>query len=521
MLSTDTNAPLRGARVIIADSHAHTRTALREMVSTLGATTLMNAADAADVLRQVKARQIDVILCDYALDGTRDGQQLLEELRHDRLIPLATIFMMITGERGYKKVVAAAEFAPDDYLIKPFTANQLLERLSRVSEKKQAFAQAYAMIESGHADDAVGECARLKQAQPRYAADALRLMADLLLTLKRHAEAERLLQEILARKLVPWASMGLAKVHYAGGRLPQAEAVLTGLSAQHPEYLGAHDMLAKVKQELGKPKEALEVLEGAGAVSSSNVSRLRRSAELAAAIGDHEKAGRLYSRVVDRVRNSTLARAEDFVSLAKAYMEQGREDEAARVCAEQRRSMHGTPDGELVSHLMEYQRWGHTNTAEANARAATALDALLETHGQLTAAPTAAIEFDIFNACCLDRRFDAAIAIGEALLARGDAEPSIIERIEAQMAELRAEHRRAAAIVPLNQVVAMCTRLLARGWDEAMGAACKASVAYWSQQSEDRADAPLLPAAQARLAEVLRKYGMDDSEAAATAGVRV
>ena len=83
MISSDTNAPLRGARVIIADHHAHTRTALREMVSTLGATSISNASDAADVIRQVKARQLDVILCDYTLDGMRDGQQLLEELRHD------------------------------------------------------------------------------------------------------------------------------------------------------------------------------------------------------------------------------------------------------------------------------------------------------------------------------------------------------------------------------------------------------------------------------------------------------
>jgi len=514
MLSTDSHAPLRGARVIIADHHAHTRTALREMVSTLGATSIINAGDAADVLRQVKARQIDVFLCDYALDGTRDGQQLLEELRHDKLIPLAAIFMMITGERGYKKVVAAAEFAPDDYLIKPFTANQLLERLSRVSEKKQAFRDAYTMIEAGRAADALAECVRLKGAQPRYAADTLRLMVDLLVTLKRHDEAEQLLQEILARKLVPWASMGLANVHFAARRLPQAEAVLTGLSAQFPEYLGAHDLLAQVKQELGKPQEALDVLEAAGAISSSNVSRLRRSGELAAAVGDHEKAARLYSRVVDRVRNTTLARAEDFVSLANAYMEQGREEEAERVCAEQRRSMRGAPDAELVSQLMEYQRWARVNTTEAYDRAAAALDTLLETRAQLTEPLAAALEFDIFNACCLDRRAEQALAIGEALLVRGDAEPRVIERVETQVAAMRAEQKRAAAIVPLDQVVAMCGRLLAKGWDEAMGAACRASIAYWSQ---DAGEAALLPTAQARLAEVLRKYGMDDSEAGARA----
>ena len=36
------------------------------------------------------------------------------------------------GERSYQRVLAVAEFAPDDYLIKPFSAAQLFERISAV-----------------------------------------------------------------------------------------------------------------------------------------------------------------------------------------------------------------------------------------------------------------------------------------------------------------------------------------------------------------------------------------------------
>lgn len=261
MPSTDNIAPLRGGRVIIADHHPHTRTALREMVSILGVTTILTSASAAEVVRLVKARQVDVILCDYELDGIRDGQQLLEELRQDRLIPLATIFMMITGERGYKKVVAVAEFAPDDYLIKPFTAGQLLDRLTRVATKKSVFMRAFEMIESGKVDAALDECSRIRVSHPHYTADALRLMVDMLMTVKRFDHAERLLQDILAQKAVPWASMGLANVHRAQKELQKAETVLNGLCEKYPEYLGAHDLMAKVQEELGRPHEALAVLD--------------------------------------------------------------------------------------------------------------------------------------------------------------------------------------------------------------------------------------------------------------------
>lgn len=118
MRYADGITPLKGSRIVVADRHAHNRTDLREMVSSLGATSVSHARSAADVLRAVKARDVDIILCDYHLEDQRDGQQLLEELRHDRVMPLGTVFMMITGEKSYQKVVAVAEFAPDDYLIK-------------------------------------------------------------------------------------------------------------------------------------------------------------------------------------------------------------------------------------------------------------------------------------------------------------------------------------------------------------------------------------------------------------------
>ena len=45
------------------------------------------------------------------------------------MIKSATIFMMVTAERSYEKVVSAVELAPDDYLIKPFSGEVLRTRL--------------------------------------------------------------------------------------------------------------------------------------------------------------------------------------------------------------------------------------------------------------------------------------------------------------------------------------------------------------------------------------------------------
>ena len=111
-------------RVLIIDRHTQARDALRLMLGALGVTAVHGAGNSAEVLRQVKANRFDLVLSDFVLDDGRDGQQLLEELRHAHLIQLSTVYLIITSERSKTNVVALAELAPDDYLIKPFTAEQ-------------------------------------------------------------------------------------------------------------------------------------------------------------------------------------------------------------------------------------------------------------------------------------------------------------------------------------------------------------------------------------------------------------
>ncbi len=507
-------SPLKGSRIVVADRHAHNRTALREMVSSLGATSVSHAQSAAEVLRAVKARDVNIILCDYHLEDQRDGQQLLEELRHDRVIPLGSVFMMITGENSYKKVVAVAEFAPDDYLIKPFTANQLLDRLVRVSRKKEVFGRAYALIEGGRGLAALPECRAVLAAHPEYSAEAYRLMVDVLLGEKCFDEAEKLLEVILSRKLLPWAYMGLANIHYARSDLEKAETILTSLAAANPEYLGAQDFLAKIKAELEKPKEALEILEAAGAISSANVNRLRRTGDLAAATGDFEKSGRLYARVMDRVRNSAMARAEDFMALSESYLRQGRLEEAEKVSADQRRTMRGSPEAELVSRLMEFQRFSRDSAGPTGGRAKEALVAAANAFRQLQTPISGPLEYDLVDACFKAGCDEDSATIAEHLLARNDVPESVIARLKTQLATRKAKQARMPAIVSLDQAIAMLGKLNTQGWNDALGDACQASIAYWAEKDPG---AELLTAARTRLAEVSRKYGMGSRQLATIA----
>lgn len=63
-----------------------------------------------EALERVTANKYDVIVCDYLLGDGTDGQQFLKHLRTNDLITRNTIFVMLTAEQAFEKVMAAYDF---------------------------------------------------------------------------------------------------------------------------------------------------------------------------------------------------------------------------------------------------------------------------------------------------------------------------------------------------------------------------------------------------------------------------
>src|SRR5262249_10773128 len=117
--------------VLIVDPNPHLRAGLHNMLSQLMVSQIEHAVSAGTAIRHLDKRNYDLILCEYDLgteDG-QDGQQLLEDLRHHKIIPPSAMFIMLTTEGMYGKVVSAAELTPTDYILKPFTVDVLSQRI--------------------------------------------------------------------------------------------------------------------------------------------------------------------------------------------------------------------------------------------------------------------------------------------------------------------------------------------------------------------------------------------------------
>lgn len=340
-------------RVLIVDRHPPARDALRLMLGALGVTAVHGAGNSAEVIRQVKSNRFDIILSDFVLDDGRDGQQLLEELRHAHLIPLSTVYMIITSERSYTNVVALAELAPDDYLIKPFTADQLQNRLVRVIYKKHVLGRIYAQIENGALDEAIAACDRVIQQQPLYMYDGLRFKGELLHQLGRTREAEEVFRRVLEGRVVPWAKMGLATALRDRGALDEAEQLAEQVTQEAPEFISAYDFLASVHEAQGRLAEAQQSLQRAADASPHNTLRQRMVGDVAARNKDLLSAERAYGKVIERSKGSSLRTVDDFANLSRVLVERGHVEASRKIAAEMKREWRGDKQAELAALLTE------------------------------------------------------------------------------------------------------------------------------------------------------------------------
>ena len=389
-------------RVLLVDRHNSARQSLRIILSTLGITAIHNAGNSAEVIRQVKAYSFDVIFADYILDDGRDGQQLLEELRQKHLISLSTAYMVITAERAYRNVVSVAELAPDDYLIKPFTADQLQTRLLRALYKKRYFARVFQHLDKGAYIDALAACEALFGKDPQFYYDTLRFKGEILNALGRYDEAKAVYQEVLDHAMVPWARMGLAISLRGLDELAEAELLGTGIIEDFPEYLAAYDFVASVREEMGKLNEAQEMLQKAAEISPNNSLRQRMVGDLAIRNEDLDAAERAYGKVLERHRGSSLRSLDDYTNLTRVMLDKGRSAGARAITQELRRDWRGNPQGELAALVMDSlccEQEGEPAKAKQALEKALDLHKTLQDDPEKKSALSQKITVDLAHAC--------------------------------------------------------------------------------------------------------------------------
>jgi two-component system chemotaxis response regulator CheY len=114
-------------RVLVADDSSTMRKIIIRSLQAVGLSGAVEAADGNEAVSLFKAGQFDLILTDWNMPG-KNGLEVVQEIRQqDPNVPI----MMITTEAEKNRVLQAIQAGVTDYLVKPFTADTLREKLEK------------------------------------------------------------------------------------------------------------------------------------------------------------------------------------------------------------------------------------------------------------------------------------------------------------------------------------------------------------------------------------------------------
>jgi tetratricopeptide (TPR) repeat protein len=398
---------LKGLSALLIEPHPGMRASLHNMLNLCGLTRIEDASSSGQAIRMLAARQYDLVLCEYVLDGGQDGQQMLEDLRHHRIIQPATLFFMVTGEGNFNKVVSAAELQPSDYILKPFTADSMLERIGRALDKRQALAAIRQLLELGDHRGAIAACVEGEQAQPRYAAEFQRLRAELHVELGEPELAEPIYAALYDSKQIHWARLGQAKCLFMRGSHAEAQAMLEELLGQNRRFLDAYDWLARTHEAGGEWSRAQAVLSEAMELSPNAVRRLRRLGEVALEAGDTDTAEKAWKQVLSKARFSEFRDPEDHARLVRVLVRKGDPVQAAAVIRDLDKSLAGQRNTSVCSAISSAMLHEYTgNEARLDESMQAALTGCRRANGL-----SSELRLDLARTCLLTGRQDEATEV--------------------------------------------------------------------------------------------------------------
>lgn len=316
---------LRDGSALVVDGNPVSRSILVSQLRDLGLRQVLQASRIADARRQLEFRTFDVVICEqHFANDSATGQDLLDDLRRSGLLPFATIFIMATGEASYAKVAEAAESALDAYLLKPYTAAQLDERLYQARRRKVSLQAIFAAIEKQAFAEAAELCLDRFEKRGEFWLYAARVGAELLLRLEKFNEAQKLYEAVIAAKTLPWARLGVARVQLEAGEVQQAGTTLEGLINAEPGYADAYDVMGRAQIELGQFDSAMVSYKMAADMTPASIGRLQRLGMLAHYCGDPKMAEDMLSRAVRLGLDSKMFDGQSLVLLA--FMRLGNND---------------------------------------------------------------------------------------------------------------------------------------------------------------------------------------------------
>lgn len=126
----------KNMKILIVDDFSTMRRIIKNLLRELGFTNTSEADDGNTALPMLKKGGFDFLVTDWNMPGMT-GIDLLRAVRADPELASLPV-LMVTAEAKREQIITAAEAGVNGYIVKPFTANTLKEKIDRIFERVQA-----------------------------------------------------------------------------------------------------------------------------------------------------------------------------------------------------------------------------------------------------------------------------------------------------------------------------------------------------------------------------------------------
>ena len=128
----------KSMKILVADDFSTMRRIIRNLLRDLGLTNADEADDGATALPMLKSGKYDFLITDWNMP-IMEGIDRVRNIRADadlRELPI----LMVTAEARREQIVAAAEAGVNGYIVKPFNAQTLEQKIAKIFERLGAAA---------------------------------------------------------------------------------------------------------------------------------------------------------------------------------------------------------------------------------------------------------------------------------------------------------------------------------------------------------------------------------------------
>lgn len=126
----------KNMKILIVDDFSTMRRIIKNLLRDLGFTNTVEADDGTTALPILQAGTIDFLVTDWNMPGMT-GIELLRAVRADDKLKSIPV-LMVTAEAKRDQIISAAQAGVNGYVVKPFTAVALKEKIEKIFERIDA-----------------------------------------------------------------------------------------------------------------------------------------------------------------------------------------------------------------------------------------------------------------------------------------------------------------------------------------------------------------------------------------------